>query len=123
MDFGERPNRFATYALLTGTIDAEIATSCDTRNDPSYPIAESAAAENEPEILIANDPDPPSNNTDSLNTLVAPSVVTACTGCNTCVTICVDPDFAIIAKAPLVNLYPSSYNNLVTVITFPPFAK
>jgi hypothetical protein len=71
--------------LLFGLIDAEIATSSVTKNEPSNPIAESDAAENDPEILTANDPDPPSNNTESSNTLVAPSVVTACTGCNTCV--------------------------------------
>ena len=71
-----------TYLLLEPTIELDIATPFATKNEPSNPIASSCAAAYEPDNLIANDPEPASNNTESANTAVAPSVVTGCDGCN-----------------------------------------
>ena len=83
-----------------------------------YPgIAVSTAYD--PDICNANDPDPASDNAEFWNIFVAPVLDTVSVGCNTWVTWETLADVAIIAIAPLVNLYPSSYNNRVTVIVLP----
>ena len=73
----------------------------------------------DPETFNANEPDPASDNVEFWNIFVAPVLDTVWVGCNTWVTWETLADVAIIAIAPLVNLYPSSYNNRVTVIVLP----
>ena len=111
--------------LLLSSIDADIPTFSAFKNDPSKLIAESEGATKDPEYFIEKLPEA-SSRIRILSSI--PSVVTGCVGCNMCVTIpspadIFDPLYAITASAPSVNVYPSSYNKRVTVITFPPFLK
>ena len=100
----------------------------DDKNVPEKPIAVFDGFVNEPETFKVN-PLPVVLEVAMVfsNTLPVPSVGTASTGCNMCDTyeaellrpVWPELDCCSIAIAPLVNLYPASYNKRVTVITLP----
>ena len=80
------------------SIDAEIADPVAVKNELN---PGTMVKPYEPDTLITKLPDGPFVITESANTFVVESTyVTGCVGCNTCVTTCVDPDFAITANAP-----------------------